>query len=371
MGKRVMDLVPLMDTVGEGGAAIVGGAIIGAVFGFLAQRSAFCTRSAVLDVVRGRDLTALATWVAGFAAAILGVQLLLVFGHLDVTETRFFSTAQSLSGALIGGALFGLGMVLARGCVSRLLVLSASGNLRALYSSVIIAIVGLATYSGVLVPLRDAVGGLWSTAAVGGNDVLAHAGLDQRVGIVIGALLAIAALVLAFKSRLSIWRLVGGAGVGLTIVAGWYFTYALSLQVFEPIQAESLSFIRPLATTGELAAGSENLAGLDQGVLIGTLVGALVAALLFRDFRIATFSEPDTPSILRYTLGASLMGFGGILAVGCTIGAGFTGGSVLALSSLTGLLAMVAGAAVADRVIDGKSASTATKPVGAYSAPAE
>ena len=88
-----MDLVPLIDLLGESGAALAGGAIVGAVFGFLAQRSAFCTRSAVLDIVRGRDLTALATWSAGFAAAILGVQLLLAFGHLDVVETRFFSTA--------------------------------------------------------------------------------------------------------------------------------------------------------------------------------------------------------------------------------------------------------------------------------------
>ena len=352
-----MDLVPLIDLLGESGAAIAGGAIIGAVFGFLAQRSAFCTRSAVLDIARGRDLTALATWGAGFAAAILGVQLLLVFGHLDVVETRFFSTAQSLSGALVGGALFGLGMVLARGCVSRLLVLSASGNLRAVYSSLVVAIVGLATYGGVLVPLRDAIGGLWSTAAVGGNDVLAHAGLGQQAGIVIGLLLAVAAIALAFRARLSVWRLAGGVGVGLTVVAGWYFTYTLSLQVFEPIQAESLSFIRPLATTGALATGSESLAGLDQGVLFGTLLGALAAALIFRDFRIATFSEPGTPSVLRYTIGAALMGFGGILAVGCTIGAGFTGGSVLALSSLTGLLAMVASAAIADRVIDGRPAA--------------
>ena len=150
-----MDFVPLIDQLGERGAAIAGGALIGALFGVFAQRSAFCTRSAVLDLTRGRDLKALAVWAAGFAAAVLGVQYLLASGRLDVLETRFFSTAQSLSGALIGGALFGVGMVLARGCVSRLIVLSASGNLRALYTSVVIAVVGLATYSGVLVPARD------------------------------------------------------------------------------------------------------------------------------------------------------------------------------------------------------------------------
>src|SRR5690606_5796206 len=105
--------------------------------------------------------------------------------------------------------------------------------------------------------------------------------------------------------------------------------------------------------------GGDTAAGMDQGVLIGIVAGALLAALLFRDFRIATFSEPGTPSIYRYALGSVLMGFGGILAVGCTIGAGFTGGSVLAVSSLVGLLAMISGAAIADLVVDGGSVRSA------------
>ncbi|MCP3056552.1 YeeE/YedE family protein [Aurantimonas marianensis] len=347
-----MDFVPLIDLIGENQTALVGGAVIGALFGFFMQRSAFCTRSAVLDLTRKRDLAALATWAAGFAAAVLGVQILLTLDMVNVAETRFFATAQSLSGAIIGGVLFGIGMILARGCVSRLLVLSATGNLRALYSSVVIAIVGLATYSGVLVPLRDSAGGIWSTAAIGGNDALAHLGLGQEAGVIIGAVLAAAAVGLAVASRASVWRLAGGVGVGATIVAGWYFTYTLSQQVFEPIQAESLSFIRPLATTAALVTEADAIAGLDQGVLAGALLGAFVAALLFRQFRIQTFAEPGTPSLLRYTIGAVLMGFGGILAVGCTIGAGFTGGAVLAVSALLALLSMVGGAALADRFVD-------------------
>ncbi|MEF2552817.1 YeeE/YedE family protein [Aurantimonas sp. A2-1-M11] len=347
-----MDFVPLIDLIGEDATALAGGAVVGGLFGVFAQRSALCTRSAVLDVTRGRDLSALAVWAGGFAAAVLGIQLLLNYGYVDVRDTRFFSTAQSLSGAIIGGLVFGLGMVLSRGCVSRMIVLAASGNLRALHTALVIAVVGLATYSGVLVPLRDAAGGLWSTAAIGGNDLLAQAGFGQQAGIVIGAALAGAALAVALMSKVSAWRFLGGVGVGASVVAGWYFTYTLSLQVFEPIQAESLSYIRPLATTGGLVADMGGVFGLDQGVLAGTLIGAFLAAVLSGNFRIATFSEPGTPPILRYTIGAALMGFGGILAVGCTIGAGFTGGAVLAVSSLVGLASMVVGAAVADRIID-------------------
>jgi len=359
-----MDLVPVIDLIGENGAALAGGAVLGVAFGFLAQRSGFCTRAAVLDIVRARGLSSFTIWFAGFAIAMLSVQSLLVWGALDVAETRFFSTAQSLSGALIGGGLFGVGMVLARGCVSRLLVLGASGNLRAAFTIVITAIVGLATYSGVLVPLRDMIGGLWSTAAIGGNDLLAHASLPQTAGVWLGLALALGAVALAVAVRLSVWSFLGAAGVGATIAGGWYFTYALSTQVFEPIQAESLSFIRPLATSSALLGGS-SAAGLDQGLLLGTILGAFAAAVIFRNFRISTFSEPGTPSILRYATGGVLMGFGGILAVGCTVGAGLTGGSVLAISSLTGLAAMMAGAGVADRVIDGYAQARQVHPVAA------
>src|SRR5690606_5043010 len=101
-----------------------------------------------------------------------------------------------------------------------------------------------------------------------------------------------------------------------------------------------------------LAIGRIAVAGLDHGLLIGVGAGAALAAILSGEFRIATFSEPGTPSILRYAAGSALMGFGGILAVGCTVGAGLTGGSVLALSSLLALCFMALGAAATDRVVD-------------------
>lgn len=348
-----MDLVPFFDRFGEAGTAVLGGALLGAFFGFFAQRSAFCTRSAVLDLTRGRNLSNLSIWLAGFAVAMFGVQFLIWNGNVDVLETRFFATAQSLSGALIGGLVFGVGMVLSRGCVSRLMVLGATGNLRAIVSLVVVAAVGYATYAGVLVPLRDQVGGLLSTQAIGGNDILAQLGTQQVAGVVFGALLLAVSVVVAVKSKLPVLKYVSGALVGATIVGGWYFTYEMSQQVFEPVQAESLSFIRPLATTVAYATDGETVAGFDQGILIGIFAGAFLAALLFRNLRLATFGEAGTPSIWRYLTGAVLMGFGGIMAVGCTIGAGFTGGSVLALSSVLGLASMIVGAAVADRVVDG------------------
>lgn len=347
-----MDFVPLIDAIGEPAVAVLGGAVLGLVFGIAAQRSGFCTRAAVIHATRDGNLRSLAVWAAGFATAIFLVQLAIFSGNLSTVETRFFSTAQSLSGALIGGLLFGVGMALARGCVSRLTVLAASGNMRAIFSLIVMTFVGWATYAGVLIPARDAVATLYSTASIGSNEVLAQLGAGRSGGVMIGAVLLAAALGLATLARASIWRVIGGAAVGIAVAGGWLFTYELSSQVFDPIAIESLSYIRPYASTLMLALGRTETVGMDQGLLIGTLAGAAVAAIASREFRIATFAEPGVPSIWRYAIGAALMGFGGILAVGCTVGAGLTGGSVLAVSSLIALCAMAFGAAVTDRVVD-------------------
>src|SRR5690606_16051529 len=104
-------------------------------------------------------------------------------------------------------------------------------NLRAIFTILVTALVGLATYDGLLVPLRDGIGGLWNTAAIGGNDFLAHASLPQSAGLWIGVILALGALALAIVARLPAWKAIGAAVVGLTIVGGWYFTYTISTQV--------------------------------------------------------------------------------------------------------------------------------------------
>lgn len=347
-----MDFLPLIDLLDESGAAIVGGAAIGLVFGVLAERSAFCTRTAVLDMARGRGLKAMATWALGFACALLAVQILIGQGDLRLAETRFFATPQSLSGAMIGGLLFGVGMALARGCVSRLVVLTGTGNLRALFCLAVVAFVGMATLSGFLVPARDPIAALWSTAAIGGNDLLGHLRLGPVAGMAMGGVVLALAVVMAFLARISVWRALGGAGIGLCVAAGWYFTYHLSAQLFDPIPVESLSFVRPVATTGALIVDWSLMPAMDQGLVAGVILGALAGALIGGKFRLQTFAERGTPSVFRYTAGAALMGFGGVLAGGCTVGAGLSGGSILAVTALLALLSMALGAVVADRIVD-------------------
>lgn len=347
-----MDFVPLIDRVGEEMTATLGGGVIGFILGFALLKTGFCTRMAVIDTVRGRSLVGPATWLLGFAAALLAVQAMLYSGVIAVDTSRFFATGQSLSGALIGGAIFGIGMVLTRGCVSRLLVLGAAGNLRAIYSLVFVALAAYATLYGFLVPGRDAIAPLLSTAAIGGNALVDHTGGGDVTGVILGAVAAVIAFALAARAKLGFGQSIGAVIVGLTVAAAWYFTATLTAQLFEPIAIDSISFIRPLAQTSGALIGTVALPTFDFGLVIGTFVGGLLAALVLGRFKVATFSEPGAPHILRYTIGAVMMGFGGVLAAGCSIGAGLTGGSVLAASALLALLSMAIAGAVTDTVLD-------------------
>lgn len=356
-----MDFVPLIDLVGESSTALFGGLILGLAFGIAAQRSAFCTRSAILSVVRGVGLGAIATWIMAFATAILLVQAMRVTGEINVSTSRFFGTPQSFSGAIIGGLMFGAGMVYARGCVSRLVVLAASGNLRAIFTVIVISFAGLATYSGFLVPMRNWVSSFWLSTSFGSNDLLFLSRQGPLTGIVLGLGFLGLAIYIAVRNRTSPWQLTGGAIIGAAVATGWYFTYTLSTQVFTPIQAESLSFIRPLATTANLLLGDQ-VPGQDQGLLWGTVVGAFASAIVSGQFRIEGFREPGAAASWRYALGGVLMGIGGILAVGCTVGAGLTGGSVLAVSALMALSSVVVGVVVMDRLVEGPARSPLAVP---------
>ena len=361
-----MDFVPLIDAIGEPATAALIGTVLGLAFGALALISGFCTRSAVLDVTRRRDGRALTLWLVAFTIAVAGTQALAATGALALGDTRFFASAQSLSGAVIGGALFGIGMVLARGCASRLVVLASAGNLRALFSVAIIALTAWATIGGPLSGLRQQIGGL---ATIGQNDVATLIGLGALAAPLIIATLVLAALTAIVRNRPG-WALVaGGISIGALIPAGWWLTQQLSWQVFEPVAVDSLSYLRPLAGTVAFAGNGADpaLLDVDLGLIAGTAVGAFLAAVTLGWFRIATFGEPDTPSIGRYGLGAALMGFGGVLAAGCTIGAGLTGGSALAISALIALGAMAVSAAVTDWVLDRPRSLAATPRI----APAE
>lgn len=155
-----MNMTDLLERVGEGYVLVGGGLVIGAMFRSFAQRSRFCLRAAVIEFWRAQFGEKLSVWLLAFATAVVTVQLLVLTGVPDSSSARQIAACGSLSEALVGGLLFGAGMIMTRGCASRLLVLLASGNLRALLSGLIFAVAAQAALSGALAPLRETISGL-------------------------------------------------------------------------------------------------------------------------------------------------------------------------------------------------------------------
>ncbi len=349
-----MDLATILERYGDGTVLAIGGLCIGGLFGFFAQRSRFCLRAAVIEFWHQKFGEKLSVWLLAFATSVVVVQGLLLSHNLDVSTARQIATRGSLSGALIGGLVFGAGMIMTRGCASRLLVLSANGNLRALLSGLIFAVSAQAALSGALSPLRGAISAWWTVEAGASRDLLAITGLGNWGGLAAGLVWLAAAFYFSWRSpKHSGWVWLGAVGTGFTVAAAWWFSYFVSTASFEPIAVQGLTFSGPSAEWLMRVLSSPGAkVGFDFGLLPGVFVGSFLGALLGRDLKLEGFK--DGYSMTRYIAGAVLMGFGSMLAGGCAVGAGMTGGSIFAITAWITLIGMWVGAGLMDRLLDGQ-----------------
>lgn len=354
-----MNFEYLLETFGEGGGVAMSGLFIGLAFGALAQQSRFCMRSAVIETFRSGAGPKMAIWMLAFGAAIASTQGAISLDLLDVSSVRQLTGQGSLSGAVAGGVMFGVGMVLARGCASRILVLSATGNLRALVTGLILTIVAQSSLRGILSPVRGWIANLWIVSGAADRDLSVQLNFSESTPLIIGLIIFAVALILAIRRGVSRWIIVGTTGVGLMIMAGWLVTYNIASQSFNPVAVKSISFIGPSADTLMGLINSPSLPMVfDLGLVPGVFAGSLIAALLRREFHLQCFSIEQYP-MPRYIIGAVLMGFGGMLAGGCAVGAVMTGGSVFSLTAWVALLSMWAGGGAMDYLVDRNRGSLA------------
>lgn len=333
----------LLDLFGEGQLLAMAGAATGTVFGAAAQHSRFCLRAATVEVATGIFGPRLSIWLIAFCAAVLGVQGLIMLGYLDVSETRQLAATGSMSGAIIGGLMFGCGMILARGCASRLLVLSATGNLRALITGLVLTLVAQASLRGVLSPLREYLSSIWVVQGGETRNILSILGLSSGSIVILAALGLCVAFVLARGRAVPTTQSIAAAAVGAAIGLGWLLTYAIAQASFDVVPVSSITFTGPSADTlMGLVNAAELPWGFGLGLVPGVFIGAGIAALVTGEARIERFGK-DTP-MERYLLGAVLMGFGSMLAGGCAVGAGMSGGSIFALTAWVALFCMWLGA---------------------------
>ncbi|MEZ5815947.1 MAG: YeeE/YedE family protein [Hyphomicrobiaceae bacterium] len=331
---------PDLFTLSPRAASVLIGAGLGVAFGVLAQRTRFCLRRAIAGPLRDRS-AAWGMWSVALAAAIAGTAALLAAGLVDLSDHRLLAARLPVAAVVVGGILFGIGMVLARGCASRLTVLAGTGNLRALTAVIVFAAVAHATLKGVLSPVRTALGAY----AVDLGSVTSLAALPG--GRLLWSAVAIAALlVIAARSDARPFHLAGAALIGALAPLGWWATGWLLRDDFEPVPVESIALTSAGAETLFWWVASTAIQPtFGVGFLAGVVSGSAIAALVAREWRLVGFTE-ETPTG-RYLAGGALMGVGGVLAGGCTIGAGLAGASTLSIAAILALASILVGAALA------------------------
>jgi hypothetical protein len=331
----------------------IGGLVIGLIFGAVVQRTNFCTMGSISDLVLMGDGRRFRAWVLAIAVAIIGSQILSFSGIVDLSKAIYLTPNFGWLGSIIGGLMFGFGMTQAGGCASRTLVRLGGGNLKSLMVTLVLGIVAYTTVRGLLALPRLQIETTNVDLTMHG---LANQNLGEMAGAALGlpahtaraiaaAALALAFLIYCFKDadfRKSPPNITAGVVIGLCAVGGWVVTGVLAHDDFNPTQLASITFVAPIGESIQyLMTYTGSTINFGIAVVGGVILGAFLAAIVTGEFRVESFV--DHKDFLRHLVGASLMGAGGVAALGCTIGQGITGMSTLALGSLIAWLSILAG----------------------------
>ena len=355
-------------TAAEIGNVVIGGGFaIAFVFGLVAAKTNFCTMGALSDIVNMGHWGRMRMWLLTIAVALLGTSALSYLGLVDLSKSVAQRPVLPWLSLLIGGLVFGIGMTLAGGCANKNLIRVGGGSVRSVVVLVFMAIASYMTLKGLF--------GQWRAAALdpvslnlaerGWTDQSLAALLSKTTGLdpksallMVAAVLAIGLLVFVFKDkrfRSNTWQIAGAFLLGLLVVAGWYVTghlgYGENPETLETVYfatntrtLESLSFVAPMAFTLELLMmWTDASLHVTFGIasVLGVILGSAVYALATKKFRWEGFASMD--DLGRQLVGAILMGFGGVTALGCTIGQGLTGLSTLAMGSFVAVAGIIVG----------------------------
>lgn len=346
---------------------------IAVIIGAVANKTNFCTMGAVSDWVNIGDTGRMRAWVFAMALALTGVIALEAGGVVNLSGETFppYRTANfAWLRYLVGGLMFGIGMTLASGCGNKTLVRVGSGNLKSL-TVLLIAMAG--SYLMLWTPFYEKLFHPWVSATA--VNLAQHGVPTQEVGSIISGMfgmqpsrvlnaavavvVAIGMFAFVFKSvdfRANADNILGGAVIGLAVVAGWYLTggtmgqawkdYAdMANEIPSRVQVQSFTFISPMGDSVRYLMNPGKMSLINFGVmaLAGVIAGSLLYALATKSFRIEWFSSFG--DFANHAVGGVLMGVGGVLSMGCTVGQAITGISTLAVGSILTFLAVVIGAA--------------------------
>jgi len=346
--------------------------VLAFVFGAVANRTNFCTMGAIVDISVFGDWRRMRMWVLAIAVAMAGTGILVAAGLIDTAKTIYTAPQVRWVSALAGGFLFGFGMTLASGCGSKTLVRAGAGNLKSVVVMLVLGVSAYMTLKGLFAVWRVNALDPWRFdvatlgAATADLPALATAfGAPALAKLALPFVLAAALGVFVFKDRefrATPEMVAGGIVIGLVVVGGWYVSGHIGYLAEDPStleekffatnsgRMESFTFVSPVAYTLELLmfwSDTSRIVSFGVASVLGMLAGSAAYALASRTFRWEGFGSVE--DVGNHIVGATMMGFGGVTALGCTIGQGITGVATLAIGSFLALAAIILGCVIAVR----------------------
>ena len=337
--------------------------VLAVAFGAIAQRTHFCTMGAVADIVNMGDWTRMRMWLMAMGVAMIGFNAMVALGWVQAGQSVYAGPRLIGLSNLIGGLLFGFGMVLASGCGSKTLVRIGGGSLKSVVVFFVLAVAAYATLRGITAVARVATVDAVALTLAGGQDLpslLANITGASRgsLALLLGGLIggACIAFAIAKAEGRSADVLLAGLGLGAVVVAVWWVSGRLGHLAEHPVtledvflatntqRMESLTFVAPMAYTVDwLILFSDKSKVLTIGIVttLGVVVGSALVAVMNGSFRWEGFG--GTEDTANHIVGALLMGVGGVTAMGCTIGQGLSGVSTLAIGSFIALAGIIGG----------------------------
>ncbi len=328
------------------------GVLAGCVLGYVARLTHFCTLSALERHWYAGDSSRLRVWVLASVTALIGTQILVAFDLADPGASFYLSPAFPWTGAILGGFMFGVGMALVGTCGFGAVLRLGGGSLRALVVLTVIGLSALATHRGIVGNIRillvDNLAIFFDeTGSQSMGDILSNL-TGIRLQEAVAAAIALIGLAWIFKSggfRRQYSKIGSAIVIGSVIPFGWWATTFAAEKSFNPVQIEAGSFVVPVGDTiMKLIAYTGTWPDYGVGLVVGTLIGAVIAALIKRDIRWEACD--DARELGRHLMGGTLMGIGGVFAMGCTVGQGITAFSALAISAPVAMASMALGARV-------------------------
>ena len=332
---------------------VVGGLILGAIFGAVARQQRLCLVGAVSSVSLVRDYRYLLGFAIAAVIAITGTQLLEISDMVSVQQASYRDARLDWLGVVLGGLLFGIGATYAGGDAAKVLILAGQGNKAGWIAVFFFAIFASVAQFGLLEKTRVFLLMNTSINLTGGDAGLATlTSLPKWLILVIVDVLLLGFIFTKFKQHAELRILFAGIILGLTVIAAWYTTGVLAQDEFEPVKPSAMTVSGPMSRLGNMiVSGDYPTLSFSISFVIGLIGIVFLLSLLTGQFKFS----PVKGSAGHVAFGGALMGIGGTFAYGCNIGQGFSGLSTLSLESILAVVAMVAGIHLSTRFMEKRS----------------